>query len=394
MNLELFDLVKDFGKYLLIAKNKLQPYFMGAEGEADYSSSATLEAGRQAVTALHPERLKLRVEEIIEETPSTKTFRFRSVAGELPHFRPGQYVNLCVEIDGVLTSRPYSISSAPGNDCLDLTVKDNPGGFVAPYLLREVKLGGLLECSAPAGSFVHEPLIDGDDLVFLAGGSGITPFMSIIRDQTERGFPLKISLLYGSRLVDDVIFGGELAQLAKEYKNFRYKLVISEPPEGYKGETGFLDEKCLTKHLKGLNNKRFFICGPHALHDLCTRSLEKLGVPSHRIRREIYGPPPDVSLEAGWPSGLSPDTVFEVRVEGRKTILARAGEPLMNSLERNGINLPALCRTGECSYCRIRLLAGRVFMPERTGLRESDRDFGYIHGCVSYSVENLTIRIY
>ena len=94
-----------------------------------------------------------------------------------------------------------------------------------------------------------------------------------------------------------------------------------------------------------------------------------------------------------WPQDLDAGTLFEVEVEGRETMRAVAGEPLLNSLERYGIVVPAVCRAGECSACRTRLLAGRVFQPAGTGLRESDREHGYIHACVSYPLEDLRIRI-
>ena len=78
---------------------------------------------------------------------------------------------------------------------------------------------------------------------------------------------------------------------------------------------------------------------------------------------------------------------------GREAIRAQAGEPLMNTLERYGFVVPAVCRSGECSACRIPLLSGKVFMPAHTGLRESDRQHGHIHACVSYPLEDLRIRL-
>jgi ferredoxin len=139
--------------------------------------------------------------------------------------------------------------------------------------------------------------------------------------------------------------------------------------------------------------KTFYICGPHVMYDFCLAALEELGVPPHKIRRELYGPPADVAKEPGWPEGLLPDAVFSVEVTGQKKIRAQAGEPLLNTLERYGIIVPAVCRSGECSACRIRLLSGRVFMPAHTGLRESDRQHGYIHACASYPLEDLRIRL-
>ena len=100
-----------------------------------------------------------------------------------------------------------------------------------------------------------------------------------------------------------------------------------------------------------------------------------------------------MTAEAGWP-GVAPDAEFEV-VEERsgRSIKARAGEPLMNALEREGIVVPAVCRAGECGACRTRLVSGKVFALERVALRWVDRKAGYIHPCLSYPVEDLRIRL-
>jgi ferredoxin-NADP reductase len=362
----------------------------------DYTTEKYQDVVHRVVSAIHPKRMQLRVVEIIHETPSTKTFRCERTDGPLPPFRPGQYVNVFVDVDGVLTSRPYSIASAPGGDVLDLTVRDKPGGFVAPYLLHETKVGDALETTGPEGSFYHEPLIDGDELVFLAGGSGITPFMSIVRDAFGRGAvtaPLHIHLLYGSWTPEDVIYGDELAELAASHPDFNYSLIISEPPPGYDGLAGFLNAGLIQKQVGDVTGKTFYICGPNVMYDFCLAALEQLGVPSHKIKRELYGPPDDVTKEPGWPEGLSGDTMFDVEVVGHKTVRAPANEPLMNTLERYVVVVPAVCRSGACSACRTRLLSGRVFQPAHTGLRESDREHGYIHACVSYPLEDLRIRL-
>jgi ferredoxin-NADP reductase len=348
---------------------------------------------QRIVARLHPKRMRLRVTEIIEETPTTKTLRCTRADGPLPPFRPGQYVNLFVDVDGVLTSRPYSISSPPGADFLDLTIRDKPGGFVAPFLLNEVQVGDELETTGPAGSFYHEPLIDSEDLVFLAGGSGITPFMSILRDAVRHERSLNIYLLYGSRVPEDVIFHEELTELSTQQPNLHYSLVISEPPPDYEGLTGFLSADLIRQQIGDPAGKTFYVCGPNLMYDFCLADLAKLGVPRHKIKRELYGPPDDVTREPGWPPDLAAGTVFTVEVDGRETIQAPAGEPLLNSLERYGIVLPAVCRAGECSACRTQLLSGRVFQPAYTGLRESDRQHGYIHACVSYPLQDLRIRI-
>jgi len=363
-----------------------------AEGAPQLKGTLLAQAER-TMTKLHPNRVSLKVKEIIEETQSTKTLRMGRVDGTLPYFRPGQYINLFVNIDGVLTSRPYSISSVPGKPYYDITVRRMEPGFVSHYLLDKVKPGDAFESTSPNGKFYCEPLIDPSDLVFLAGGSGITPFVSIIREVTRQSLPVNIHLLYGSRSPADIIFGDELKEIAKKHPNVKVNFVISEPPKGWSGLCGLLDAKMISSLVGSVDGKKFFLCGPAQMHILCEGALKALGVPLRCIKKEAYGPPADITSEPGWP-GISLKTEFEVFEErSGRTIKARAGEPLMISLERAGLVVPAICRSGECTACRTRLVTGKVFAPARVQRRWVDEKSSYIHPCMSYPLDNLRIRL-
>ncbi len=342
---------------------------------------------------MHPERLKLKVQEITEETETAKTFRMVSANGELPLFRAGQYINLFVEASGVLTSRPYSISSRPGEPHYDLTVRRAPGGFVSHYLLDEVKVGDAFEATAPNGNFYHSSLVDGDNLVFLAGGSGITPFMSIIRDVLERDLPISIHLIYGSRKPSDIIFGPELLRLEMEHENFRMDRVIQEPDEAWTGLCGLMDTEMIWDLVGSIEGKTFYMCGPCQMYPFCEDALGRLQVPARLVKQDIYGAQPEVGMELDWP-GTPTVAEFSVTEERSGTVLpARAGEPLMMALERAGLVIPAVCRSGECSACRTHLLDGQVWAPPRVRLRYADHVSGYIHPCMSYPLSDLRIRI-
>jgi len=372
---------------------KIQKQLEEQAGDAAEASAATVLPTKEKLGQIHPRRVSLKVDQVIEETASAKTLRMVAADGKLPPFLAGQYVNLFVEIDGVATSRPFSISSAPGKPYYDLTVRRAPDGFVSRYLLDEVKVGDIFESTAPSGSFHYEPLSDTSSLVLLAGGSGITPFASMTREVVEKGLPLDVHLIYGSREEGDVIFHSELLESSAGSGNVKLDVVISEPAGKWNGLCGMLDQDMLAKLVGKVDGKTFFVCGPQAMYPLCEGALNVMGVPGRLIRKEAYGPPADVTAEPGWP-GVSPDATFEV-VEERsgKVIEARAGEPLMNALEREGIVVPAICRAGECVACRTRLVAGTVFTPQRVRLRRVDRLSGYIHPCMSYAVEDIRIRI-
>ena len=348
----------------------------------------------QVINMLHPKRLSLLVSEVRQETRTTKTFRLVSADAYLPPFQSGQYINLFLEVGGVRTSRPYSIASPPSQTGFyDIAVRRVADGFVSSYLLDEVRVGDRFESTSPSGNFFHNPLFHGDDLVFLAGGSGITPFMSMIREVTDRGLRRYIHLIYGSQHPDDIIFQEELEDRRKRHGNFKITPVISDPPSGYVGLTGFITADLIQKTVGDVSSKTFYVCGPEEMYAFCLPELEKLGIAKRRIRLEVFGPPQDVTTQPGWPEDLSGDAMFNVRVKGGRTIAARAGEPMMISLEKAGIPIPASCRSWECSLCRTKLVAGKVFQPQGAKLRKSDRLFGYIHPCLAYPLEDCEIMI-
>jgi ferredoxin-NADP reductase len=350
--------------------------------------------GDRIIGRLHPKRLTLRVSEIRKETDSTITLRLVSADGYLPPFQAGQYINLFVKMGGIRTARPYSISSAPTQTAFyDITVRRVAEGFVSNYLLEDVKTGDCFESTSPEGYFYYNPLFHGKDLIFIAGGSGVTPFVSMIREVTDRGLDRRIHLIYGSRDPEDIIFREELEDRAARHKNLTFMPVISEPSPGYHGCTGFITAELIRKLAGETIGKMFYLCGPEAMYRFCLAELEKLGIPKKRIRQEPYGPPKDITAEPGWPTSLPGETAFHLTIRDGKTIAALAKEPIMISLERAGIVIPNACRSGECSLCRTKLLSGEVFQPQGAKVRKSDRRFGYIHACLAYPLTDLEIMI-
>jgi ferredoxin-NADP reductase len=346
------------------------------------------------INSLHPRELSLKVSEIWQETPSTKTFRLISPGQWLPPFQAGQYINLFVEIGGVRTSRPYSLSSPPTQTAFyDLTVRRVEDGFVSDYLLDEVRPGHEFRSTAPAGHFYYNPLYMGRDLVFLAGGSGITPILSMIREMTDRGLDRELHLVYGSRLASDIICRDELALRAERHANLKVSHVLSEPAPGYDGLTGFMDADLLGRLLGDTTEKMFFVCGPPIMYQFCRAELSKLGVPRRRIRTEVFGLPRDITSEPGWPREIARERNFTVQVRGGSPFQAAAGESLLTSLEKAGYQVPSCCRSGECSLCRIKLVSGRVFQPATAKVRKSDRRFGYVHACSTYPLDDLEILL-
>lgn len=351
-------------------------------------------SAEEYIRRLHPDKLELCVSEIVAETPSTKTLRLVSKEHYLPPFQAGQYIALYLEIDGIRTSRPYSISSQPNQTgYYDITIRRVENGLGSNYLLDEVKRGDMLTCSGPAGNFYFNPLIHKQTMVCIAGGSGITPFMSMIREVIECGLDRTVYLFYGNKTTDDIIFGAELARISARFENINYIPVIEEASADYGGACGFITRDVIRAALEEIEEKSYFICGPMGLYEFCLPELETLGIPRRKIRQEMYGAPPAIWQYPGWPVEIDRDAAFTVKVKGHEHIEARADEPLLVSLEKGGVIVPSLCRSGECSMCRVKVISGKVFQPAGVPVRKSDRQFGYVHACMSYPLEDLEILI-
>ncbi len=342
----------------------------------------------------HPLHIKFEVADIIEETGFVKTFRLVAQDGYLPPFQAGQYINVYGEVNGVRSSRPYSMSSSPLQRAYyDISVARITGGFFSDFMLDQVKKGDILKSSGPSGNFYHNPLFHQKTSVFIAGGSGITPFMSMIREICDNARKRDITLLYGNRTTHNVLFHEELLELASRHANLNYIPVISEPEGDYDGEKGFIDAACVNRNVKNIEACTFYICGPQAMYEFCVPELENMGIPRKRLRKEMFSTSGMVTKEQGWPAELTGEEMVSVSVKGFKTISAKTGETLLTSLERAGIIIPVNCRCGECSICRIKLISGKVFQPRGVHLRAADAQFGWVHSCKCYPLEDLEILI-
>ncbi|MBF6465939.1 2Fe-2S iron-sulfur cluster binding domain-containing protein [Nocardia beijingensis] len=345
---------------------------------------------RATIDAYHPERLRLAVTDIIDETASTKTIRLEGFDKiQLPPFLAGQYVN--VFIDG--TSRPYAISSSPARlTHYDLTVRRVRGGRVSNLLLDTVRIGQVLTTTGPMGTFHHNPLFHGTDVVFLAGGSGVAPAMSMIREITELGLDRTFHLVYGSRDATDIIFGPELDEIAAAHPGIDVDHVIAEPGTGWTGATGLLTADTIARLAGELDGRMVYVCGPQALYPYALEQLTALGHPRKRIRFEANGAPTDPTVQSHWPTDIDPAAEVTVTA-GSVSFRTPRNRPLLDALEDNGIRPEAACRSGECSLCRVRILKGEVHTAEEAKLRLSDTQFGYTHSCVAYPISDVELGL-
>lgn len=338
-------------------------------------------------------RVGLRLAEIVPENAQVRTFRMVPTGGPVPAFRPGAWLSLRVDLPGVLTSRPFSISSRPGASWIDLTVRLRPGASVTSRLFREARVGDEFTAVGPVGAFRLDAPVGHEDLVLLASGSGIAPFMSLLRDRAVSREAGRVHLLYASRSRHDALFGTELAAMARDHEWFRYALVVPGPGDDLDGPEDGLDGTRIVREVGDLGRRTFVVCGPSRLHEFVGAELAALRVPRHRIRRDSFLAPAEVTQWPHWPAGLEGGTWVRVRVDGGPTVPARAGEPLMSALERAGVLVPCGCRSGVCGLCRVQVRSGRVFLPPNVALRELDGEGTWVNACSAYPVEDAVIRL-
>lgn len=355
---------------------------------------------------LHPEKLTLRVSDIEDLSWDTKLFRFTSVNPKklLAPFRAGQYIGFTAEINGVRTSRPYSLVSSPNNLAYyELGIKKKEGGFVSPYLLENLKVGDLLEAIGPLGEFYYNPLFHGKNLVFIAGGCGITPFISMLRDITERGLPINVWVIFGCLTEKDILFRNELEDIASRRSNIKVKFILSEPEPDWKGACGFITKNEILDFISTIEDKYFYVVGSLNMYQFIQGELKAIDIPIHHMKYEAFGVPDDISKVMGWPDNIDGSKEVKITVDfishGQKEQIsfeASSIEPLLNSIERQkdlSLVIESGCRSGQCALCRTKMVSGKIFVPPEVTIREIDHNYGFIHPCISYPLTDVYLDL-
>ncbi len=364
-------LVVFFG--LLFLRSAAQPTSVRAgEGEggngAKQSSRVLASTGKKSLTLL-----LARVE---DQTHDAKTLRFTLPQGETFASRPGQFLTFNWNVDGQVIPRCYSICSSPLQaGYVEITVKRAEKGRVSTFLHQRAGVGVAVEARGPSGQFFFDQSKHGK-IVLLAGGSGITPMMAMLRYIDDLHLTTDVSLIYFVRTPADIIFENELKRLRTSIRNFRYAVVVSRPDVSWQGATGHFSRELLEGNASDLHSCTFFLCGPPAFMDTARTILHSLGVPDSRILRESFGG----SLAPASLKETTPGSVEFVR-SGKSCELTE-GKTLLEIAESYGVPVPSSCRQGQCGTCVVRLLGGHIRMDTEDGLTPELKERGYVLACV------------
>jgi stearoyl-CoA 9-desaturase NADPH oxidoreductase len=345
-------------------------------------------AGSKLTTPLHPDdylrllnplwssrELRGRIEEVVPETDDAATIVIRPGWGWHYDHRPGQYVGIGIPVDGRYQWRSYSISSPPERrrGLITITVRAMPEGLLSTHLVNGVEPGTIVRLALPEGDFVL-PDPPPQRILFLVGGSGITPVMAMLRTLDRRGTMPDVVLHYSSPTEDRMIFRDELAALEQKYDELALHRLHTDV-DGML-DLGDLDEIC-----PDWRERETYACGPGPMLDAITEHYEAAGIEEH-LHLERF------SLELGGEGGEGGTIRFqtsgkEIEVDGATTVL-EAGEEA-------GVGMPFGCRMGICHTCTLTLVSGKV-RDLRNG-DEYDSPNEPVQTCVTAAVGDCTLDI-
>lgn len=334
-----------------------------------------------AASAFHP----LRVIDVVEETADTRSYVLEIPPALAPDFAyvAGQFCAFRATIGGEPVVRCYSMSSAPEcGERFTTTVKRVPGGRMSNWLNDHLASGDTIEAMPPAGLFVLRP--SDAPIVAFAGGSGITPVISIVKSAlatTRR----EITLVYANRCAASVIFAGELERLRAASAG---RLTLHHHLDT---ERGFLDAPACADLARERAHGDVYVCGPAAFMATVESGLALRGVAPDRLFIERF------AVEEG-ASGPVTDSVTEslvIRLERRKHVVKyQAGDTILEAARRAGLSPPFSCESGSCATCMAHLDAGEATMRVNDALSADEVASGWVLTCQAVPVSREVVVDY
>ncbi|MCF2513709.1 phenylacetate-CoA oxygenase/reductase subunit PaaK [Sphingomonas sp. G124] len=340
----------------------------------------------------------LRVAEIVPETEEAYSIRFE-VPEELKdafQFKAGQHLTLRTELGGEEVRRNYSLCTAPADEELMVTVKRIAGGVFSNWVGEQLKAGDTLDVMTPHGSFTTEfdPSAKRHYVGF-AGGSGITPVISLVRTALSVEPGSRFTLFYGNRDSNSVIFLEALAALKDSYLG-RFELYhfLSDEEGDVELFNGMLDRETCDEAIEHLIDQpeevdAWFICGPGPMMDAAEAALLDRGVAKERIHIERFTAGRPSAALAAQMAALQEEAAgltLSVTLDGRTRKVEFSAANILDSAREAGMPAPFACKAGVCATCRAKVTKGKVEMAARYGLTDEEIAAGYVLTCQSVPV--------
>ena len=402
-------------------------------------------------------RMPVRCVQVIDETADVKTFRFAALGEGRLEYLPGQFVTLEIPIGEEIVRRSYTIASSPARpNVIEVTVKRVPDGRVSNWLHDNLNVGAQLTMSGPHGSFSCQSTTTSEKLLFISGGSGITPVMSMSRYLHDVADPRDVVFLYSARTERDLIFRDELAFLAARHPRFRpiFTLTHAGSPT-WNGLTGRISARLIEDAVPDFRERTAFLCGPTPFMEAVKTALTEAEFPMANFHAESFGGPrantpgkpaatqagdspvpvadgsgvpvaidressntplperrspsaallgllprPRLVLVAKAPATTAPAPAPAADSAKAAIVFSTSGREatgcgdgtILEAAEGLGLPIPSACRVGVCGTCKTRKLSGTVRMDCEDGLDAGDRSNGFILACTARPLDKVTIE--
>ena len=329
--------------------------------------------------------------DVHQETHDVKTFTFASPQGKRFAFEAGQYFLFDLEVGGEPESRCYSISSSPHrSNAFSVTVKRVAGGRISNWLHDTLAAGSAVKANGPLGHFIRP---NAKKYLFLSGGSGITPVMSMVRELVDTCAPADIVFVHAARSPKDLIFRDELACLATRAKGLRLQFL----PETVLGEsrwpglTGRISASYMQLAVPDLAERVVMCCGPAPFMAAARAITAELGLPPSNYIEE--------SFDAAVIDDADTPVVEEIATRTFQVSFAKQGrqievsgeQTVLSCAKKAGVKLPSSCSNGVCGTCKSKLVSGTVDMNHNGGIRQREIDASLFLPCCSKPLSDLVI---
>ena len=354
----------------------------------DYSGKKIEESNLDRLNKEWQDIQYVKIKEIREETKDTKSFILIPDQDKgtmsLEPFKAGQYISLKMFVDDAYVTRAYSLSSSPKMALKEyqITIKRVENGLVSNLMLDEIKVGDGLTISKPMGEFGYNKIRDEKNVIAIAGGSGITPFMAMARAIWDGVEDFNLTVFYSVKTEEDIIFKKEIEEFNKKSKKVKFVITLTrEEKEGYLN--GHLNKMMIEPYIKEFNT--VFMCGPKAIYKTMNEILSEFNIPKKAVHYENF-------FVDYIPSEVKEYDLKVIMKNDFVITKCHSDETLLVAMEKAGIKAPSMCRVGICGFCRSILLDGKIKMIG-SSMKKAEAYNDYIHPCVTYPESDIVLRL-
>ncbi len=346
----------------------------------------------------------LKIKDIRRETKDAVSVAFEVPPQQQPEyqFKQGQYITLKLKINGEEVRRSYSICTSPFSEKeLRVAIKEVRNGKVSTYINRDLKVGDTMDVMTPMGNF-HTVLsgAKSKNYALFAGGSGITPMMSILKSVLYVEKQSKVTLIYANKDEENTIFKSELDGIAASNQNLKVIYVFDQPQVKISDlQTGIITKdkaKALVETFVGIYADEYFVCGPGPMMENVKTTLEELKIGKDRIHIEYFTSVVEAVNKAEANSSGNVNAKIKVIQYGIETDfdLETSGITILEAAIEAGVDAPFSCKGAVCCTCRAKVLEGKVKMTANFALTDAEVEEGFILTCQSHPITETVVVDY